>query len=419
LVEDCETLPDCYGNNPTSPYLFFSLPPHPDDPDSLPPSTSGPLPKVPEGMLPSYRLEANEALVLFGELPPKAKYFGLTPYLFERYVGGEATPIFASLSDTLNHTNIQGADGEVFGERIAVVVSSDAATQAAAHAALIEGGFAEEAINDLVFPPELLQLGLAADDDVLMLLGRVALFEDPTAGQAYLDEVPIEVFRLTPTSSGDALPTPERTPRGDGQNEDDLAPALSALEDAIETSLDADGANYESVQIASPAAVVLAIDPERCLEMNTECLGDNGDALYAAGPLAVFQGSGDLTLAPDESFYLYGVNHVASGKAEYSSAAVYAQAQRVGVASLNDAEMVGSAAAYLPDHPDADKLFVVEVRRDCGDRTSCLEIDTAFPGVPLDANLFFMFRSYVNPGQSVSPAPDEVLGERAIKVLAN
>jgi hypothetical protein len=363
-------------------------------------------------MEPVMRMEEGEALVIVGAMPPAAKYVGFTPYLFERWSGAEAVDIFASVADTLNHVNLQTTES---GE-VAIVATSDRAAADRARAALVADGFAEAAISELVLPRDVLRFGLEASADTVLVLGRVALFADAAAGQAYLDDVPLEVFRLTPAQSGPAIDPPPRATRGDGTDEDAMAGPLEELEAAIFASLGA--AERESIAIAGADTVALAIDPERCISTLSSCLGDNSDATYAAGPITAFLGAESLTLGEDEAFIVYGVNHAATGKAEYSAAAVYAQAKRAGVLTFNDAEMVGSAARYLPEHPEVDKLFAFEVRRDCSGHEGCVELSTGFPGVGLEESLFFMFRAYVNPGLAVSPGPGELRTERVIKLLA-
>lgn len=417
MVEDCEFIDDCYGNNPSSPYLLFSLPGHPDEPENIPASAIGDLPQVPEGMSPAYALEAKEVMVIVGQTPPSAKYFGFTPYLFTRAdSGGDLVTIFASLGDTLNHVNLLADGASFFDTQFAIVASSDADAAESARLALESDGVPASAINLMVLPRDLIDFGLGPVDDTVMMLGRVALFEDAQAGAAYLDLPPLDVYRLTPDAMGEALPTPERLPRGDGKDEDALEPALEELEAAIELSLE--GQNIEEVTITSSGAVSLFLNPERCLDMVTECLGDNGDTTYAVGPITVAQGDDTLLLGPDDHFVIYGVNHAAAGKAEYSSLAVYAKTKRMGVVTANDAEMLGSVEAYVPGHPDADMLFAYEVRRDCEGRDYCLDLPTEFPGVGLTESLFFVFRAYVNPGMSVSPDFNELLAERVIVVRA-
>lgn len=64
------------------------------------------------------------------------------------------------------------------------------------------------------------------------------------------------------------------------------------------------------------------------------------------------------------------------------------------------------------------ELIAIEVRRDCGGEPSCIELETGFPGVALDENLFFIFRAYLQPGSTVSAGHDEILTERVIKVTS-
>ena len=84
------------------------------------------------------------------------------------------------------------------------------------------------------------------------------------------------------------------------------------------------------------------------------------------------------------------------------------------------AAYIGINAAYLrvltPEAIAADRLFAVEVARSCAERAFCHELATSFPGVPLDEDLFFVFRAYVAPGNTVSPAHDEILTERVLHV---
>ncbi|NVB40079.1 hypothetical protein G6O69_19695 [Pseudenhygromyxa sp. WMMC2535] len=217
-VADCELLDDCYGNNPSTPYLLFSVPAHPDQPVALGPGSVGGAPKIPANMSSSYLLAANEVVVIHGQTPPAARYFGFTPYLFSRVDGeGERISVFASLGDTLNLVNAGTGPGGPFSAEIAVIAGSDADAVAAARGALEAEGVPGEAINELVFPQALVDFGLDEQSaDATMLLGRVALYEDAAAGAAYTEAPPLAVYRLTPEGSGAALAAPARTPRGMG-----------------------------------------------------------------------------------------------------------------------------------------------------------------------------------------------------------
>ncbi|MGC6508169.1 MAG: hypothetical protein ACON4U_07110 [Myxococcota bacterium] len=414
-IEDCEHLDSCFGNNASAPYILFNLPGPASFPDRLPETLVGEIPKVPENLRPHYYLNDNEAVVIVGTSPPQSKYFGLTPYLFSRIGDGtERIPVFASLTDSLNQVNLRTEDGNPYNSKMAVIFTSDSASMANARNALENMGYSNSNINEVILPRSDVEYGTVPDkSDTFLIMGRLALVEEEAAGQRYLQDIPLQVYRLSTEQTGAGLEVDERTPRGDGQNEDHLESGLDQLEDAIYAEAEQFG-EVTDIAIASSQIVSQIIDPELCLENTTECKGDNADTTYAAGPLSVIQSDGINTLDEDEYFVVYGVNHTAAGKSTYSNFSVYTQTKKIGVVAVDNTAMAGSASGYLSDN--ADKYFVYEVRRDCTDKPYCLTLHTDFPGAPLDESLFFIFRAYLNPGLSVSPDHDEILTERVIHV---
>ena len=414
-VEDCQQLERCFGNNVDTPYLLFSVPPHPDHPGQLPPDQVGPVPGVPEGMSAAYHLEPGEVIFVRGEAPPASAYYGFSPYLFTR-VDEEGTRVmpFASLTDTVNHVVIERSGRPAFGSEIAVLMSSDLDAMSAAREALEEEGTDPDAIFSLPIRRDGMRYGHGTDADTFLLLGRIALVDDPDAEAAYIGNPPLEVLRLTPDQTGRGAGLPERAARGDGRTEDHLQPALDALEAALLAHV-ADAAT-EVVDITGSGLIAQVIEPESCIAASSECLGDNSDTTYAVGPIAVARGDGELTLGANDALWVYGVNHAAVGKAIYNSVGVYTKSGRTGVLSFDSARMPGTAEAFLPDHPDAAALWVQQIRRDCTGQDHCIELATGFPGVPLDESLFLIFRSYVNPGLTVSPDHGEILTEKALLV---
>lgn len=418
-VEDCATLASCFGNNASSPYVLFTVPPAPGAalPDT---SAFGDLSFLPDGQTPAWLLGPGEAIIISGRTPPVARYFSFAPYLFTR--AGDAGPltIFASLSDALNVANIRTAGDTPFASQFAMVLTADAGAEATARAALGVFGVPDAVINTMPLPSDTLRMGTTAEADSVMLLGRVALFEDPTAGGAWLDAPPLAVWRISPTEAAPAptpLAVPERAERGTGTDESGLADALDALDAAIRATLE--GRTVEPVTIAPAAAVTQLLSPETCIANGTNCLGEISDTVYSAGPISVVQGNGTLTLSDDpaEAFWVYGVNHEASGKATYSNVVVMWGDRQAGVLDIPSTQMAGSARALLPDHPDADRLFAFRVARACGDDDPwCRVLPSEFPGVPFDGNLLFVFRAYLEPGTDRSPGPTELLTERVLHV---
>ena len=88
---------------------------------------------------------------------------------------------------------------------------------------------------------------------------------------------------------------------------------------------------------------------------DTNAQGDNRDASYLM--------TEDFTLDSDEDFVVvYGVNHTATGKGQYSNAILYARPMLNGVASAYDSQYEGSASAYLPE--DAQDCLLYTSRSD-------------------------------------------------------
>ena len=234
-IADCAALERCFGNNASAPYLLFNLPGHADDPTFLPDNTVGEVPRVPDNMRSQYYLSENEAIVIAARTPPNAKYFGFTPYMFTRLDdAGARIPVFASLTDSLNPVNIQAGDSGPFDSQVAIIYTSDTDSMSNARAALESQGYTDANINEVVLPRSGMRYGVDPTvSDTFLMMGRVALMDDPTLEDSYLKELPFEVFRLTPESTSAALPVADRMPRGDGVTEDSLEAGLDELGAAI------------------------------------------------------------------------------------------------------------------------------------------------------------------------------------------
>ena len=85
-AEDCkfslQTIGNCYGNNPTAPYVLAMLP-HWDG-EFVDRKLHHVLAAGQRNMTPNYRLGEREALVILAEIPPPARYFGIATNVFTR-----------------------------------------------------------------------------------------------------------------------------------------------------------------------------------------------------------------------------------------------------------------------------------------------------------------------------------------------
>ena len=158
-VEDCFVNGvTCFGNNPSSPYGY-------------------PVFNAGNGNnAMDFKFKQNESVVLFFRTPPKMRYFGLTQYLFKR--GNAPTPIFGSLSDTVNSTrfNIIGSGSEVFDQYAVLVWTGDMNSFEVIKSKLALQGISESQINFLPLPVNLpLNLGESDQADSFTMLMRTAM----------------------------------------------------------------------------------------------------------------------------------------------------------------------------------------------------------------------------------------------------
>lgn len=400
LEDCCMTGNSCSGNNPSSPYLTLYVPRGPGQ-------TVANFEERPDGTSPAFRMREDEAIVLIGTTPPSSAYFGFTPYLFDRDYGATRRVPFASLSETLNHETI-GVDGAgVFSSRFAMVLTGNATTEARVRDALVAAGLPTEAINLLTLDPRLVRFGLDDAGDTVGMLGRVALFDDPAAGQAWVTAPGAQVLRVSPSEplAADPLPSPPARPKDDSV--DETAGALAAALDRLEAAIR--GAHAGDA-IRRWETSTTDLDPEPCITNGTPCLGDNRDAVYTG------LGGTTFTILRNDSVYVIGVDHTVTGKATYASASLYALSHLVGVAAVTSADWAGSAERFLPGDPDASSLFAWRLARDCAGDPYCLEVPTGMcpDGAGLLQLLTITFRAYVEPGTATAPDPALLVPERVL-----
>jgi hypothetical protein len=162
-----------------------------------------------------------------------------------------------------------------------------------------------------------------------------------------------------------------------------------------------------------------------------------------------------------EFVIVYGVNHQKTGKATYSSFSIYADKDRWfglinGTTLSTDFDQGGqpgdSARRFLcPGDPSqcpagVEYLYAWKVARDCGDEPYCMDVKVnddpskpfngiddvpyacslwdvySTPGNPINlgpfdldkAELFFLWRSYMEPATKVGPDDNELIYDRAI-----
>lgn len=239
IIEYCcdpaKLMPMCYGNNPDVPYLTAYVPEgvgqtainSPINYYGFPPAPGSPG----IGRSRSYRLGADEAIVIVGKTPPAVSlYYSYISYISLRCVTGNcftgALPDFssdykrrfASTVDALNSDTIWtagtpgGGSGDSFNKDTMIIITGDRNADRRIRDAALRSGYSHLIINTMVLPAEFVRFGIEYGNDEIGLLQRLAVWDD-----GYIQNPPARVFRIRSNSPVVPFPTPALTPRG-GKN---------------------------------------------------------------------------------------------------------------------------------------------------------------------------------------------------------
>lgn len=319
------------------------------------------------------------------------------------------------MGEPLNMNNIRHAGGETcYGGRFAYIASGNQDTAEAIRAALIKAGYDESMINIAPFYANTLRMGLEKGADTFSILMRTSQPADEAAFSQWLASLAetMNVYRVTPRTEApeNAYASPTLTPRGTGVHEVQTLPEANKALDEIRRKLIAQYAeeyDYEELtaRIAVPEGMTGYLNDENAQ-------GDNRDTSYLM--------TDDFTLNSDEDFVVvYGVNHVATGKATYANTVLYARPMLNGIVSLYDSMYADSADAYL-DGEDSGSYYVMKLARIAEDApTASIPYSTDNPngrfyGADNGAQLFLAYRAYMEPETGVGPSYYEIVYDRAI-----
>jgi hypothetical protein len=393
--------PTAVYNNPGAPYFGLTLPRASEE--------TAPLPAF------VYRLREDEAVLLVGKTPPPMAYFSYQTFVQSRWNINRANYdlLFSYLGDTVNSMTIQTTGPDPYDRPMALIMTGHGKTQERLRAALLAAGYPAAVINTETLTPSLVRFGYGSTADQLIFLQRMAI---PARGSEqavldYLEKPPLAVFRVRPkvASALDPLPAPMLRTRGTGRTEMDLYPTLQKLRQAI---LEMHGSGYQASELDTGHWLDEGYPAfQRNLRWNPPvedgALGLSRDANYLATEWF------DL---PEDGFaMIYGVNHAATGKATYSSAAVYlGTTPQAGISAASSSEFPGTAAPYMPGDPSADQFYVWKVARDCNNQPNCMEARAPCAAVSPGAKVRIGFRAYVEPSTKVGPYDVELLYDRVI-----
>jgi len=377
--------------------------------------------QVPDQLSGQFHLDPQEAVVVIGLTPPPAKYFSITPYLWSRvYPDGSRKPVPATAGDSVNVATVRTIGPTPFNAPVALIFTPDQTTDALVRAALRRAGYPAEIINTVVFPASLLKLGYGETSDLLTIAMRNAIWEVPAAGSDYVNRPPLRVFRVTPRtlSTASPFPAPPLRVRGTGKTEMDLMNKLDQLrENIIEANAGMEAADIQTMPMCNEGYDLIQRGIVWC--------GDSRDAFYVGAGLPDYDPINRIRLADGEFLMIYGVNHVATGKATYMNTNIYAsETAKLTLGAIDDRDFTGKGTAtpfLQAGDPDADLMYAYKVSRNCGTphEPNCLELSPpkGCTRLTLDSStlLGVFTRSYLEPATKIGPAMPEILYDRVIK----
>jgi len=428
-------LPSAYGNNPSTQYLVYLVPPASGEVTGVIADVIKAL-GVTANITPFPHLRPDEALVFVGKTPPECRYFSIDYFLMERTYGNETRWIFANLVDTVNNLNIKtegtpsGLPGNPYNQTTIVITTADKGIDQRIQAAVLSAGYSGDIINTQVIPSAMLNMGVENTSDTFGVFIRPSLFADQKAGDAYIANKPAKVFRITPNESTKLNPynMPELRVRGTGKTEFDLMDDLEELRNAIFNKY----SDLNATELPTSQAVPVGSDG---IQRGIDAIGPTNDAAYlwsinrtADLPtppfpnLSLYYGflqDSPVTLGNDtnEFIIVYGVNHVATGKAIYGNFVPYGADAFNGVGMVTDADFNGTAQEYLPDNPNAKYLYVYKIARNCSGDQHCYELPYGPGGYGIgpDQPIMIGWRLYLETATQTDPSYSEIVYDRAIK----
>lgn len=234
--------PNANGNNVGVPYLGMQIPPSPDM-DSL---FTPPI---------SFNFEEDEAMVLIGLTPPECTYYSYRSYLMNQLYTfpppATRIKVNASLGDmtSLYRMRPDLPLDSMFGRKFALIMAGDSLVALHILQTILAATpeIAEADIHFDILPSEgMFRFGIDPQADWGMFAHRVSLFKDSTEQENYVNNPPLEILRVTPTSPFQPVPFVLRSflPRTCGTNEGELLPLMEQLEEGIYDTYQSD---YEMI----------------------------------------------------------------------------------------------------------------------------------------------------------------------------
>ena len=448
-IDDCPdsfaVMATCFFNNPTAPYVLPVVPYWEEE--YVDPATQGAFGPTREGYGTTFRLDPNEAIVIFGFLPPEAAYFGQQSYLFTRK--GEhqtdnttyeflsalrATEVFFhkvpdnlervvtfdSLSDSNNNVVIERQSGSVWNQFRYFIITPDRHMDRTVRQVLHKLSVAKKDIFTEGIPSNM-RIGLDADADEFMTGLRYSMPADGGEPGAPSDlwrhDPTMRVLRIRdtwPNRPSQRYPaweddSPEaRTAVPEAYLKDDLKALVYEVSERWEQPLvdDADWKKRALPFIDTQGYPFNMVGP-LCDNIGMDCQGDTQDASYQFRP--------GLGFDSGEVHAVIGTLGTATGNATYVSLGLNNFRLRLGAKNVEGTKLVGSATeAFYGDVANLDKLYVYYFTRDCKGLEElthgfCTSVEDKELVIPTGIKASIVERDYLKVGKQRGPDSTKTL----------
>ena len=456
--DDCpvsfEVMRSCYGNNPAAPYVLFAVPPWPDE--FLDPATVNAMGQVRQGYTGTYRLDPKEAILVFGQMPPPAAYFGLQTYLFTRegtFDTGSDTyrwiaahlpktldaffspvphnpdriQMFASIGNSNNTVIVKEQAGSAFNQERFFISTPDQGMDAAVRSALAAASIDPRQIFTEPVPSTM-KVGLDAAADEFLFVMRYAMPNDGggtgSSSARWRDELPLTVLRVRDTSGRPAQPygppvLDERTAVDESLLAADLMKLVAAVNERWGQSCVTGDCSDRAIDFLDlQGSPVNLVGPE-CTEIGMNCIGDSQDTSYLMTP--------DFLLDNGYAYALAGTLGTRTGNATYVGLSINDSYLIEGVANIDSDRLRNTAGAYAAHLTNPSKFYLYYLARDCAaidglTDGNCFTVSTQQLPVCSDLDssdchpLKVIQREYVSKGTARGPDSTLLLPPKLIRL---
>jgi hypothetical protein len=441
---DCQytypVLKNCMGNNPAAPYIVPIVPTWSNEYSD--PALKDMLGPTRQGDSGTYRLDPREAIVVFGTLPPPGRYTSLQTYVatqqgtFDQssptyqtfatqYTGFFGTVFIklpqnpsrvesnSSVGNSINNVVIDRQSGASFGTRRFFIITPDAGMDSAVRSALSQLGVPSSEVFTEPISYSGMHLGLGSSADDFFTIMRYALPNDPQAGDTWRQTLPLSVLRVRALPSSTRAPQPFVTSTYDSRSSTPEAPYSADLTNLMGAVCKRWGSCSDQTPLYDVQAPPLNQVGPSCRQIGMNCLGDGQDSPYYY--------STDLPLDHGEVYAVMDTLATATGNATYVSLGINESSKLLGVASIDDPKLNGSAISYAPSVNNTGKLFVYYLTRNCAGLEhltdgKCFSITDDM--VPPGGSIKISLRDYIRPGTARGALSAQLLKPMVVKVSA-